>query len=198
MLNNTVVKTQLIRDEMSERIVLAAQSIVERAGAGELTVREILKNLNITNRVFYNRFHNIGEVLAIVYRNTALRVRESITANVEGMSKEEFFEHVNDVLTNVLTISYDTKKGINQYVFDSDSITRTNFEWWRKEISKMIDYAKSREYIKNVDSDAMSYAIWCFCRGYNADAISRGVPMEEAIANFKYSFSILLDGMKNN
>ena len=62
----------------------------------------------------------------------------------------------------------------------------------------MIDYAKSREYIKNVDSDAMSYAIWCFCRGYNADAISRGVPMEEAIANFKYSFSILLDGMKNN
>jgi len=102
-----VVKTQLIRDEMSERIVLAAQSIVERAGAGELTVREILKNLNITNRVFYNRFHNIAEVLAIVYKNTALRVRESITANVEGKSKEEFFEHVNDVLTNVLTISYD-------------------------------------------------------------------------------------------
>ncbi len=188
----------MIRDEMSERIVDAAQSIVERAGSGALTVREILKALNITNRVFYNRFHNIGEVLSIVYKNTALRVRESITANVEGKSREEFFEHVNGVLTNVLTISYDAKKGINQYIFDNDSITRANFEWWREEIKKMIDYAKSRGYIKNVDSNAMSYAIWCFCRGYNADAVGRGMPRDEAIENFKYSFSVLLDGMKNN
>jgi AcrR family transcriptional regulator len=76
---------------MSERIIEAAQSIVTCAGAGALTVREILKRLNITNRVFYNRFHNIGEVLAIVYRNTVLKVRESISANVEGKDKDEFF-----------------------------------------------------------------------------------------------------------
>ena len=186
----------MIRDEMSERIIDAAQSIVTCAGAGALTVREILKRLNITNRVFYNRFHNIGEVLAIVYRNTVLKVRESISANVEGKDKDEFFEYVNEILTSLLTISYDTKKQFNQYVFDIDSINRSNFEWWFGEIKKLIEYAKSQNFIKDVDTDVMSYSIWCFCRGYNADAVGRNVPREIAIKNFKYSFSVLLDGMK--
>ncbi len=187
-------KTEMIRDEMSERIIEAAQNIV--AAAGELTVRDILKRLNITNRVFYNRFHNIGEVLAIVYKNTALRVRESISANIDSMGREEFFEHINAVLTNVLTISYDTKKGAYQHLFESDSITRSELTWWTGEIAKMIEYAKSRGYIKDIDSEAMSYSIWCFCRGYSTDAVSRDLPRERAIENFKYSFSILLDGMK--
>lgn len=186
----------MIRDEMSERIVEAAQAIVTAGGAGALTVREILKRLNITNRVFYNRFHNIGEVLSIVYKNTALKVRESISANVDGKNREEFFEYVNEILTNVLNISYDAKKGINQYIFDSDSITQSNFEWWHREIKKMIEYGKSKDYIKDVDSDALSYAIWCFCRGYNADAVGRNLPREKAVENFKYSFSLLLDGIK--
>jgi AcrR family transcriptional regulator len=186
----------MIRDEMSERIIEAAQSIVTCAGAGALTVREILKRLNITNRVFYNRFHNIGEVLAIVYRNMVLKVRESISANVEGKDKDEFFEYVNEILTSLLTISYDTKKQFNQYVFDIDSINRSNFEWWFAEIKKLIEYAKSQDFIKDVDTDVMSYSIWCFCRGYNADAVGRNVPREIAIKNFKYSFSVLLDGMK--
>ena len=42
----------------------------------------------------------------------------------------------------------------------------------------------------------MSYAIWCFCRGYNADAVGRHLPMDLAVQNFRYSFSILLDGMR--
>ena len=198
MLKITDIKTknEMIRDEMSERIVEAAQAIVTAGGAGALTVREILKRLNITNRVFYNRFHNIGEVLSIVYKNTALKVRESISANVDGKNREEFFEYVNEILTNVLNISYDAKKGINQYIFDSDSITQSNFEWWHREIKKMIEYGKSKDYIKDVDSDALSYAIWCFCRGYNADAVGRNLPREKAVENFKYSFSLLLDGIK--
>jgi len=42
----------------------------------------------------------------------------------------------------------------------------------------------------------MAYAVWCFIRGYNADALDRGLPMEKAISDFKYSFRILLEGMR--
>ena len=62
---------------------------------------------------------------------------------------------------------------------------------------KLIEYAKSRCYIKDtVDSEIMSYSIWCFCRGYNADAVGRKLPIDEAVKSFKYSFSVLLDGMR--
>ena len=42
----------------------------------------------------------------------------------------------------------------------------------------------------------MSYAIWCYIRGYNADAVGRKLPLDIAVKNFKYAFGILLDGMK--
>ena len=42
----------------------------------------------------------------------------------------------------------------------------------------------------------MSYAIWCFIRGYNADALGRKLPRETAVRNFRYSFGVLLDGMR--
>ena len=52
-------------------------------------------------------------------------------------------------------------------------------------------------YIKQVDSDVLSYSIWCFCRGYNADAVGRNIPKDEAVKNFRYSFGIILEGLKN-
>ena len=53
-----------------------------------------------------------------------------------------------------------------------------------------------RKLIKNVDAEGLSYAIWCFCRGYNADAVSRNLPKDETIENFKYCFRFFLDGLK--
>jgi len=93
-------------------------------------------------------------------------------------------------------MSYETKMKFNQYVFENDSVSQSNYEWWIGEIKKLIEYAKRNKLIKEVDSDVMSYAIWCFCRGYNADAVGRGLPKDEAIKNFRYSFGILLDGMR--
>jgi AcrR family transcriptional regulator len=186
----------LICDEMSEKIIEAAHAIATAHGAQTLTVRKILKKLEITNRVFYNRFRNIDDVLAIVYKNTVIKVRESIVPDVEGKSKEEFFDYVNEVISTALIISYDEKNRFTQYVFDNDSVTQSNYRWWTGEIKKIIDYAKAKDYIKDVDSDVLSYTIWCFCRGYNADAVGRGVPREKALADFKYSFAFLLNGLK--
>ena len=187
-------RERLIYDEMSERIIKAAEDMVTESGAHSITVRKILQKLGITNRVFYNRFHNINEVLEIVYKNTVLKIRESL--NLAFDDEKDFFENVIDVVANSLIASYEAKQQFNQYVFESDSASQSNFEWWKSEIKKLIDYAKERNYIRDVDSEIMSYSIWCFCRGYNADAVGRKLPRDEAVKNFKYSFSILLEGMK--
>ncbi len=186
----------MISDDMSEKIIETAENIATATGAHTITVRKILQALEITNRVFYNRFHNIDEVLSIVYRNTALKVRESIMAEIDD--KKDFFEHVMNVVVKALLASYDTKMQLSQYVFESDSMSQSNFEWWRTEIKKLIDYAKEKQYIQDVDADRLSYSIWCFCRGYNADAVGRKLPREEAVQNFKYGFAFLLEGLKKD
>ncbi len=185
-----------IRDQMSDKIIETAEQLVTHEGAEGLTVRKILRELDITNRVFYNRFQNIGEVLEIVYRSTVLKVRESI---MPPMGERDFFEYVTDVVANTLSISYDSKMRFGQYVFENDSLSHGNYLWWKGEIARLIDDGKRRGLLlPSLDTDAMSYAIWCFIRGYNADAVGRGVPRDEALTRFRYSFGILLDGMKQN
>lgn len=193
-LDSEVKCAGLIVDEMSDKIVETAKNLVTLQGVSNLTVRRILKELNITNRVFYNRFHNIEEVLDVVYKNTTLKIRESITDDLD--SSTDFFEHVMDVVVNSLVMSYETKMQFNQYVFENDSLSQSNYEWWTGRIKKLIDYAIEHDYIKQVDSDVLSYSLWCFCRGYNADAVGRKIPKEEAVANFKYSFNFILEGLK--
>ena len=183
----------LITDEMSQNIVKTAEKIVTLQGSGGLTVRRILQELNITNRVFYNRFHNIDEVLEIVYNNTIMKVRKSLEMQYDG--KQDFFEFVTDLVANALVKSYDKKKKFNQYVFENDSLSQYNHEWYIDKIKELFAYAKQQNLIKDVDVDTLSYAIWCFCRGFNADAVMR-LTKDEAVRRIKYSFSILLDGLR--
>lgn len=187
-------KPALIRDEMSQRIIGAAEELVLTSGAEDLTVRKLLQTLGITNRVFYNRFHNLAEVLDIVYRNTALKIRESIAAQFDP--EGDFCGQVIDIVANTLVLSYEAKMNFCQYVFASDSVSPNNYEWWRSEIQKLIELGKRRGVLRDVDADIMSYAIWCFIRGYNADALARKLPLETAVKNFRYSFGVLLDGMR--
>lgn len=187
-------ETRLIVDEMSDKIIETAEKLVTLSGAGSLTVRRILQELKITNRVFYNRFHNVDEVLDVVYNKTAMEIRKSITEELDN--GKDFFEHVMDVVVKSLLMSYDTKMQFNQYVFENDSLSESNYEWWTSQIKKLIDYAMEHDYIKQVDSEVLSYSLWCFCRGYNADAVGRKIPKEEAVAKFKYSFSFILEGLK--
>ena len=185
---------ELISDEMSESIIETAEKLAMDSGADNVNVRAILRELNITNRVFYNRFHNIGEVLGIVYRNMTLRIRESIIAKFDP--EGDYFGQIIDIVVNTLVMSYETKMKFNQYIFESDSVSGGNYEWWKGEIKKLIEFGKERKYLRDVDADAMGYAIWCFIRGYNADAVGRKLPREEAVKNFRYSFGVLLDGMR--
>ena len=122
-------------------------------------------------------------------------MRESIIN--EDFSRGDFYEKVIDMVGRSLSISYDAKKKLNDFVYELDSQTESNYKWWTGEIKKLIDYGIKEGYIKDVDSEILSYSIWCFCRGYNADAVSRGLPKDEAIKGFKYSFAFLLEGLKS-
>ena len=188
-------RPELICDEMSQTIIDTAERIATTSGADSVTVRRILQALGITNRVFYNRFHNIDEVLYIVYGNTVLKARAGI---VEGFDPDgDFFAQIIDVGVNVLVTSYDNRMRFNQYVFETDSRSNENYEWWKNEIKKLICFGQSKDYLKaDLEADVMSHAIWVFIRGYNADVLGRRVPKDEAVSHFRYSFGVLLDGMK--
>ncbi len=189
------MQNKLISDGMTEKIITAAAEIVRLEGQGALNVRRILVKLGITNRVFYNRFHNIDEVLRVIYDRTVIKLRESIEASIDP--DLDFFEQVKEIVARTLVLSYELKMKFNYYIFESDSVSYDNYSWWKCEIKKIIEYGKEKGYLApDIKSDRISYAVWCFIRGYNADAIARGLERERAIEDFKYSFGILLSGMK--
>ncbi len=185
---------KLICDEVSEQIIEATEKLASTIGTHNINVRKILNYLEITNRVFYNRFHNIEEVLDIISRRSVLEVRNSLKFHFD--ENKDFFEQIIDEVEKTLIVSYETRKNLAHYVFENDSVTDENYQWWIKEIKKILDYAILKGYIKKVDTDMTSYAIWCFVRGFNADAIGRKLPLEEALKRYRYGFKFILDGLK--
>lgn len=188
-----ILESEKIRDEMSEKIIETAEMIA--MDCGKVTVRDIMRALNITNRVFYNRFHSVEEVLEIIYMKTIMKIRESVQAEYDGT--EDYFDYVTNVVADTLIASYDIKMKFNNYVFKLDSALNINYDWYMARIKQLFNYALSKGIIPSLDVDSLSYAIWCFCRGYNADAVMR-LPKDEAVEKFKYSFRLMLEGLKKN
>ncbi len=192
----TAKEIELITDEMSKIITGVVERMATEDGAHTVTVRRVLDELGITNRVFYNRFHNIDEVLQIIYKRAVLRMQKSIKTEFDD--SRDFFEYVMEVAVNTLVNTYDIKMQFSRYMFEHDSLTENNRIWWSNEIKKLISFAKSNLLIKDVDEDTLSYTIWCFCRGFNADAVSRNLSKEDAVRYFKFGFGCFLEGLKIN
>lgn len=188
-------KDALITDEISEEILHVAEEIARKDGARNVTVRSILSKMGVTNRVFYNRFHNIEEVLELIYTRAVGKMQESIQSEYDV--RTHFFEYVMDVVVKVLINTYDVKNQFSQYMFEFDSLKETNRIWWTEKIREIIEVGKATGQIKNVDSDMLSYMMWTFLRGYNADAVNRKLSKEEAIANVKFGMNCLFDGIRN-
>jgi len=188
------INVDLIYDDMSEKIISVASNIAALEGAHNVNVRKILKELDITNRVFYNRFHNISEVLDIISEKSILEVRRSLSFHFD--ENKDFFEQIMDEVEKTLIKSYETRLNFVHYVFENDSVSDSNYKWWTEEIKKILDYAILKGHIKDVDKEMTSYAIWCFIRGFNTDAISRKIPLEEALMRYRYGFKFILNGLK--
>lgn len=187
-------KQEPIHDEMSEKIIDAAAELATTEGVHNVNVSKILDYLGITNRVFYNRFHNIEEVLSIVSENSILEVRKSLKFHFD--QEQDFFEQIMYEVEKTLIVSYKTRMNFAHYVFENDSVSSSNYEWWTKEIEKIINYAMEKGFIKKVDPKMTGYAIWCFIRGFNTDAIGRKLPLEEALKRYRYGFKFILKGLK--
>lgn len=184
----------LICDEMSDKIIETVAHVAATEGVHKVNVRKILKMLEISNRVFYNRFHNVEEVLNILSENSILDVRNSLRFHFD--KNIDFFEQILDEVEKTLIVSYETRMNFAHYVFENDSVSDSNYKWWTEEIKKILDYAIKNGYIKHVDTDMTSYALWCFIRGFNTDAISRKLPLDEALKRYRYGFSFILNGLK--
>lgn len=188
-----ITKPVRIRDGISDRIIEIVARIAAKEGAHNVTVRKIIRELGVTNRVFYNRFANCDEVLRIVYRNAVVNMRENIKP--EFHDRASFEQFCIDTAVSVLMQTYDVKMQFRRYVFEHDSLTEENRRWWYEKIKKYYQYALEQGFAKKVDADALCYAIWCFCRGYYADAVSRQLTKEEAVHYFSFGFNCLLNGV---
>ena len=186
-------KQERIRDDISDQIVEIVARIAAEEGAHKVTVKKIITELGVTNRVFYNRFANIDEVLRIVYRNAIVNMRENIKP--EFQDRASFEQFCIDTAVDVLMQTYDVKMQFRRYIFEHDSLTEENRVWWYGKIKKYYQYALEQGFAKKVDADALCYAIWCFCRGYYADAVSRQLSREEAVRYFTFGFTCLLNGV---
>ncbi len=186
-------KQERIRDDISDQIVEIVARIAAEEGAHKVTVKKIITELGVTNRVFYNRFANIDEVLRIVYRNAIVNMRENIKP--EFHDRASFEQFCIDTAVDVLMQTYDVKMQFRRYIFEHDSLTEENRVWWYGKIKKYYQYALEQGFAKKVDADALCYAIWCFCRGYYADAVSRQLSREEAVRYFTFGFTCLLNGV---
>ena len=186
-------KKDLIRDNLSEQIVAVAGDLAKEHGAKNVTVRSILQKIGISNRVFYNRFHNINEVLELVHDAAVLKMRESLRSEID--ITKDFFGYIEDIAVKTLINTYDVKKQFSQYMFEYDSKTEANHRWWTKKVEEIIEIGKATNQLKEVDSEALSYAVWCFFRGYNADAVNRRLPKSIAIKDFLTGLQFLFYGI---
>ena len=182
-----------IQDALSEKIVQIVARLAAEEGAHKVTAKKVINELGTANRVFYNRFANIDEVLQIVYRNAVVEMRENIKP--EFHDRASFEQFCIDTAVDVLMQTYDVKMQFRRYVFEHDSLTEENRIWWYDKIKKYYAYALEQGFAKPVDADALCYAIWCFCRGYYADAVSRQLSREEAVRYFTFGFTCLLNGV---
>ncbi len=187
--------SELITDSVSEKIIRVTERLVTEKGADGVSVSEVLRTLGVSNRVFYNRFHNIDEVLKIVYKNLVVRMRKNI--QLEISDGEDFFEYARSIIVNSLTDTYDLKKNFSQYTFEHDSISEDNRIWWTSKIKQLFNYGIEKGILKSdLDTDTLSYFLWCLCRGCNADAVSRNLTKEEAAKCLLAGFDYFVEGVK--
>ena len=186
--------TKLISDSISDSIVDIAEKLAKRDGAHTITVRKILTELGTTNRVFYNRFRNIDEVLELVYSKAVVQMHKTINSDINPT--EDFFGYVMDLGVKVLMATYDIKMEFARYMFEHDSLTNANRIWWTDAIKKIINQGKQLGAIKDIDDEKFAYSVWCFLRGFNADAVGRKISKDEAVEHFKFGFGCLLDGVR--
>ena len=183
-----------LEDELTDQIVDVATKIAYTDGVAHISVKRIINELGVSNRVFYNRFKNIQDVLDIVYHRIVKQMRECI--NTEYDESCDYYDYLQNIGVAVLKRTYEDKLHFSQYMFEYDSYSESNRNWWIDHIKPLIQYGIDNGLLKEVNTTYISYSIWCFCRGFNADAVGTGLTLYEALDSFKLGLSCIIEGMK--
>ena len=88
-----------LQDKISQDIIDCVGKMVYKEGSTGISVRSVLKELNITNRVFYNRFKNIDEVLLIISQKIVKEMRQSILTPYD--EKHNYHQYIISIATKV-------------------------------------------------------------------------------------------------
>lgn len=185
-----------IDDETTSKIIKVATEIVNERGVENLTVSAIIRELKVSNRVFYNRFCNINELLEVMYELSVMKMRE-VLENSKWDESEDYFDYYIRVLAEVLKMTYTHKKKFSHFMFEHDSMSESNRKWWVSKVKSIIDVAIEKKLVRDdINTENISYSIWCFCRGFNTDAVNRNIPLDEALKIYGETFSIFLRGLK--
>ena len=185
-----------LQDDISKKIIDTVTKMVYDGGASKINVQAVLKKLKITNRVFYNRFKNIDEVLLCVSQNLVKKMHQCILRPID--KEKNFHKHLTDIASDVFIKTYEIKKDFSDYMFMNDIVNESNKLWWIDHMIPILEYGIKEKFLKPMDVRAMSYAIWCFCRGFNVDAIKSRLELKEALKTFQTAFDFLIEGMTLN
>ena len=158
-----------LQDEISTKIINTVTKMVYEGGAANINVQMVLKKLKITNRVFYNRFKNIDEVLLCVSQNLVHKMRQCMLRPYN--EKENYHKYLVSLATDVLVKTYEIKKDFSDYMFNNDIVNESNKLWWIDHMIPALEYGVKNGFLKPMDLREMAYAVWCFCRGFNVDAV---------------------------
>lgn len=183
-----------LRDEISEKIIEYATHIAHEDGIGGISVKRIITDLGYTNRVFYNRFKNIDELLKAIYDNIVFEMRKCI--EVEYDPSSDYYEFLLDIATSVLKKTFENKLHFSQYMFEFDTYNAENRNWWIAKMKRIIDYGIEHKLIRQIDPTQICYSVWCFCRGYNASTIGSDLTIDEIISSFRLGFGCFIEGLK--
>lgn len=184
-----------IEDDTTKAIVKTAGIIAQREGLDQLSVKRILSEMKVSNRVFYNRFRNIEDLIEVMYHEFVGTLRGQINPQ-QLADTEHYYDKLLELAVGVVQKMYRNHIHFRLRLLSYETSKESNRNWWLEQIQKILEDGVSRGLLKPMNEQAVSYGVWCFCLGFHKDALGKNVSEEEAISAFRESFSYFIEGMK--
>lgn len=184
-----------IEDETTKEIIHTAKKIAQKEGLEQLSVKRILAEMKVSNRVFYNRFRNIEDVIELLYEQAVNSLREIIDLSL--LEKDElYYETLENLAVNVVRCLYQNNIHFRARLLSYETSKDNNRNWWIEQIQTILCDGVTRGLLKPMDELGTARGIWCLCLGFHKEALGKSVPEQEAIASFRTFFTIFIEGMK--
>ena len=183
----------MLQDETADEILRIAKEICKTEGAGQVTVRKIITQMGVTNRVFYNRYRSRDALLYQIYSEAVTEMHRCVDPHYTD--KDSFFQFCLETGEQVLGQTYDIKRQFKDYYFAHTELTDHNRDWWSEQVRRHYTIAHENGWIQVTDIEKIGVSLWCMCRGYLEDAAVRAFTKDEALQAFRFGMTCYLKGL---